>query len=273
MIKSVGYVRVSTEEQVKNGSGLDIQEKEIKDYCKRNKVQLIKIYSDEGISGANDTTKRKGLNDLLQYCKKNKVDNMLITKMDRLARDVYIQLWFEKELLLYNVKILSINEDNLNGDDYMTKAMRQMVGVFAELEKNRIADRLLSGRRNKAAEKKQKASGNCPFGYKYIYNDQGKTPVVVIDPTKAEIVKEMYSLCLKGKSVQYISNLLNKKELTTERGNTWSKQAVYVVLTNNFYTGIVRFNDIIVSGQHEAVINKITFGKVKAALKKRRKVF
>lgn len=272
MVKALGYKRVSTEEQVKNGSGLEIQEKEIREHCKKNKIELVNIYADEGISGANDATKRKGLNDLLDYCKKNDIDIILVTKMDRLARDVYIQLWIEKELLVCDTKIVSISEDNLNGTDYMTKAMRQMVGVFAELEKNRIADRLLSGRRNKAEEKKQKASGNCPFGYKYSYNDQGKTPIVVIDPEKAESVKEMYSLCLKGKSSQNIANTLNEKSITTERGNNWSKQSVHLILTNDFYTGIVRFNDIVQPGQHEPIINKILFGKVQASLKKRRKI-
>lgn len=271
MINAVGYIRVSTEEQVKNGSGLDIQEKEIKEYCKENNINLIKIYSDEGISGANDISKRKGLNDLLEFCKKNKVDNMLITKMDRLARDIYIQLWFEKELLVNDVKMVSINEDNLNGDDYMTKAMRQMVGVFAELEKNRITDRLLSGRKEKALNKKQKASGNCPFGYKYKYNSQGKTPVVVVDPEKAQIVKEIYKLYMRGNSLQKIADNLNSLNIKTNRGNNWSKQAVHLILTNDFYTGIVRFKDIVTKGSHEAIINKITFGKVQAQFKKRRK--
>lgn len=272
MCKVIGYIRVSTEEQVKNGQGLEIQRRELAEHCKANKLELVKIFADEGVSGANDTSKRKGLNDLLEYCKKNNIERVLVTKMDRLARDVYIQLWLEKELLIYDVKIHSISEDNLNGDDYMTKAMRQMVGVFAELEKNRIADRLLSGRRNKAGEHKQKASGNCPYGYKYKYNDQGKCPVVVIEPEKAEVIKDIYKLCLKGKSSQSIADYLNDKGITTARGRIWSKQSVHVILTNDFYTGVVRFNDIVEQGSHEVIIPKITFGKVQAALRKRRKI-
>lgn len=269
-MKAISYVRVSTEEQVKNGNGLEIQRNEIKKYCKDNNITLLEAFADEGISGANDITKRKGLNDLLQYIKNNKVQQLLITKMDRLARDVYIQLWIEKELKVYDVEIISINEDNLNGDDYMTKAMRQMVGVFAELEKNRIADRLVSGRKSKA-EQGNKSNGNCPLGYKYKYSSSGNNVGVEIEEEGKQIIKRIFSLALKGISVQKIADDLNSKGYTTLRGNKFSKQAVYVILTNNFYTGIVKHGEIEKEGNHEPIINKVAFGKVQAILKKRRK--
>lgn len=272
MCKAIGYIRVSTEEQVRNGMGLEIQEKDLTEYAKNNKVELLKIFEDAGVSGANDVTKRKGLNKLLEYCKKNAVNQVLVTKMDRLARDVYIQLWIEKELKICDVEIISINEDNLNGDDYMTKAMRQMVGVFAELEKNRIADRLVNGRRTKAKEKKQKASGNCPLGYKYKYNEQGKNPIVVIDEEKAAVVKEIYTLYLDGYSLGKIAKQLNAEGITTQRGNKWSRQAIYNILTNDFYVGIVRFNDIVQKGEHEKIISTMKFNKVKAKLKENKKI-
>jgi len=271
MCKAVAYTRVSTEEQVKHGQSLDMQQRELIEYAKSNKLELVKLFSDKGISGANDVTKRKGLNDLIEYCKKNKIDKLIVSKMDRLARDVYIQLWIEKELKIYDVQIISINEDNLNGDDYMTKAMRQMVGVFAELEKNRIADRLVSGRRNKAQEKKQKASGNCPIGYKYKYNDQGKNPTVVIDEEKAAVVKDIFKMYLDGLSLGKIANKLNSEDIKTERGNSWTRQAVHVILTNDFYVGVVRFDDIEENGTHDKLITRTKFNKVQNMLKANRK--
>lgn len=270
MCKAIGYIRVSTEEQVKHGSGLEIQINEIKEYCKKNNIELLHVFEDAGVSGANDVAKRKGLNNLFDYCKENRVNKVIITKMDRLARDLYIQLWIEKELKIYDIEVLSINEDNLNGDDYMTKAMRQMVGVFAELEKNRISDRLLRGRRTKA-NKGIKASGNTPIGYRYQYSEQGKNPVVVIDAQKAEIVKKIFSSYLKGYSLQKIANELNRKFITTERGNEWSKQTIQKILRNDFYTGVLRFDNIEGQGTHEPIISKIVFGKVQVKLSNSRK--
>jgi len=72
--KVVGYIRVSTDEQVANGQGLQIQEKELKEYCRKNKLEMVKLFRDEGVSGANDVNKRKGLNDLLEYCRNHKDD-------------------------------------------------------------------------------------------------------------------------------------------------------------------------------------------------------
>ena len=266
MCKAVGYIRVSTEEQVRNGQGLDIQEKEITEYCKNKKIQLVKMFGDEGVSGARED--RKGMNDLLEYVKGNKIDKVVVLKLDRISRDAMYGLFVRKELKKIDVDLLSIKEENLSGTDPIQNLMNTIVFAFAEFEKEQITYRMLSGRREKAIEKKQKASGNCPIGYKYQYNDQGKNSVVVVDDDKAAVIKDIYSLYLKGHSLQKIADKLNSKNITTERGNNWSKQSIHKVLTNDFYTGIVRFNDIVEHGNHKAIINKITFGKVQAALQK-----
>lgn len=269
VMKAVQYIRVSTEEQVKHGQGLEIQRDEIIKYATEKNIEIVEVFEDAGISGANDVTKRKGLNDLLEYCKANKVDQVLVTKMDRLARDVYIQLWVEKELQICDVEIVSVSEDNLNGQDYMTVAMRQMVAVFAQLEKNRIADRLISGRRKKAS-KGVKASGNCPIGYKYEKDPQGRSHLVVVDEQAAIIIKRIFSDCLNGLSCSKIADRLNADGLKTQRGNNFSKKTVNDILKNDFYLGIVTFEGEKIQGTQEPIINKITFGKVQSALSKRK---
>lgn len=267
--KVVAYIRVSTDEQKKKGYGLEIQINEIAEYIIQKDLEFLEIFKDEGVSGANDITKRKGLHDLLNYCKNNHVENVIITKMDRLARDMYIQLWIEKELLIHNITIISIGEDNLNGNDTMTIAMRQMVGVFAQLEKNRISERLLSGRRMKAS-KGIKSNGNCPFGYKYEYDEQGKNPIVIVDDEKANIVKQIFNMYINFHSLQKIVNYLNENNIKTKKGNQWSKQTLKYVLNNDIYIGIIRFDDIVEIGKHSCIINKDDFSKVQNMLKDKR---
>ncbi len=264
-VKAVAYIRVSTEEQVKNGQGLEIQRADVDEYTQGNHMDLIQSFEDHGVSGANDISKRAGLNKLMKFIAHNEVDCLLITKMDRLARDVYIQLWIEKELKIHGVELISINEDNLNGNDYMTTAMRQMVAVFAELEKNRIADRLVRGRQAKA-DKGHKSSGNCPIGY--MYNDKKH---VVVDLEYSSTVKDIFSMYLNKISLQKIANKLNDSGATTPRGNEFSKQTIQKILKNNFYTGIVTFRDVETQGNHEPLISKITFGKVQASMSRNRR--
>lgn len=268
-INAISYLRVSTDEQVRNGNGLKIQKNEIRDYCIQNNINLLAEFSDEGISGANDITKRKGLNNLLQFIKTHDVERLLITKMDRIARDVYIQLWIEKELKVFNVEIISINEDSLNGSDYITKAMRQMVGVFAELEKNRIAERLVSGRKIKA-ENGNKSNGNCPLGYKYAYDQNGNNIGVIIDKEAALIIKKIFNLALDGHSLQAIADKINDLGFKTLRGNSFNKQAIHVILKNKFYIGIIKHGDIEKLGNHLPLINKSKFLKVHNLLTERR---
>jgi len=264
MEKVIAYIRVSTDEQVKHGQGLDIQKEEIKEHVDKNNLDLIKIFEDQGESGANDINKRDGLNKMLEFVKQNNIKQVLITKFDRLARDIYIQLWVEKELKKYEVEITSINEKSLNGNDHMTKAMRHLAGVFAELEKNRIADRLKRGRKRKAKQG-NKASGNCPLGYKY------KDKKVVIDEETAPIIKEIFSQYLKKKSIAKVKKYLDNKGYKTKRDKEFSRYRINNILRNDFYKGVVTFDDVKKEGNHEPIINKITFGKVQAQLDRNKK--
>lgn len=269
MCNVLGYVRVSTDEQVKNGQGIEIQIEQLREYKKNLGLGEMKIFVDKGISGANEITKRQGLQELMTYASENESKYILVTKMDRLARDLYIQLWLEKEFKKMDLNLVSITEDNLNGNDYMTLAMRQMVGVFAELEKNRIADRLLSGRIKKASTGK-KASGNCPFGYIYEFETPEKLKVV-IEPEKAEIVKDIFKRYLKGDSLEKVKKHLDFINAKTNRDNLFGRTSIRHILTNRFYIGEVTFGDITKEGEHKPIIDKITFGKVQARLKRNNK--
>ena len=269
MAKVLGYVRVSTEEQMKHGSGLEIQKEQITEYCRKNGLELIDIFSDEATSGSKEN--RTGLNKLLRYSRENKVSAVIIQKLDRLSRDTMYGLWVRKELTKVDVELISIKEEHVTGNDPVQNLMRTIIFAFAEFEKEQISGRLLSGRINKVENTKQKGSGNCPLGYVYKYTDNNN-PIVVISEERALVIKEIYKLYMNGSSIQKIADILNDKGTLTERGGTFSKSSIHVILTNDFYTGIVRFDDLKVAGKHDPIISKIVFGKVKNKLKSNRKL-
>lgn len=128
------------------------------------------------------------------------------------------------------------------------------------------ANILLKKSKIKKVENGDKSSGNAPIGYKW------NNARIIVDTDKAYIVKEIFSLALKGLSSQKIADAINNKGYTTDRGNKFSKQAVHLILTNDFYIGIVTHGSIKKEGNHKALISKVTFGKVQSALKKRRKI-
>ena len=86
-MKVIGYVRVSTDEQVNSGLGLESQIKKIKAYCDLYELELVDIVKDEGLSGK--TLNREGLQNVLSLLKNDKnISGVVIAKLDRLTRNV-----------------------------------------------------------------------------------------------------------------------------------------------------------------------------------------
>lgn len=85
----VGYIRVSTQGQVKDGYSLAYQEEEIQSFCARHNLELLDIYKDEGVSGAAiDETDliigREGLQELLSDLKWRDVKHVVVLNTSRL---------------------------------------------------------------------------------------------------------------------------------------------------------------------------------------------
>jgi len=212
------YIRVSTDDQVgEDKFGLSIQLAEIKDYCIKNEFHVIKIYEDAGVSGAEQN--RPALNDMLEDAKNNLFTKVVVAKFDRLARELYLQLFIEKELLIHDVEIISVREQ-FSGKDPVMVMMRQMMGVFAQFEKNRIPERLNSGR---LAKRKNGGyiGGQPPIGY---YSVKG-TKKLFVDEVKSEVVVAAFNL--KGKmSLQQIANHLNQNGLSTRDNKPFTSMQV-----------------------------------------------
>ncbi|MBA7557214.1 hypothetical protein ES705_49956 [subsurface metagenome] len=150
LTKLVGYCRVSTDNQKEEGT-IEIQEKALKEYADKNNIELIQIFRDEGISGSKELEDRPGLFGLFDFIEDGRdIKGVLIFKLDRLARDLYIQEHLIKKLELLNLELISIKEPDLSSKDPMRKAFRQFMGIVSELEKAFITMRLSAGRINKA---------------------------------------------------------------------------------------------------------------------------
>lgn len=228
---AAGYLRVSTESQVgPDKYGLDAQRSDIETYAKANGFEIGLWFTDAGISGA--TLDRPGLSDLLSSASLHSFTAVIIAKMDRVARDLMAQLWIEKELLKAGVEIISVAEP-FRGQDATNRLFRQIIGAFAEFEKSRIADRLSGGRLAKARQGGY-AGGRSPLGYTSTRGSK----VLTVEPEKAMVVRQVFSLRSQGKTMRVIASDLNALGVETAEHKKWHAVQVKRVLDrSDLYSG------------------------------------
>ncbi|MFH0831979.1 MAG: recombinase family protein, partial [archaeon] len=136
------YTRVSTEDQAREGTSLEVQSEFLVSYAKREMNEIVEIYVDDGYSGY--SMERPALRKLLADAKKKKFEMVLVHKIDRFSRNLRDLLNLVEELELLDISLKSATEayDTSNSAG---KMMFQQLGSFAEFERNRIKERVFPG--------------------------------------------------------------------------------------------------------------------------------
>lgn len=237
--KIIGYCRVSTDNQKDEGT-IDLQRQALREYADAKGYELVKVFDDEGVSGGLED--RAGLAEMFSYLedKENKgIEAVLIYKLDRLARDLYIQEHLIKKLEALNIELISTKEADLASDDPMRKAFRQFMGIVSELEKSFITMRLSGGRINKIKNKKTYAGGGIALGYSTIDKD------LVIDTAGADTIRQIFKMKRHGKKgLREIARALNEQGVATARGGEWHAGTIKYILANQLYRGVMEYSGI-----------------------------
>ena len=251
-MRAVGYVRVSTENQ--NGCdsfGLETQRDAITKYCAANGLELIQVYEDPAFSGSLPPLERPGLHALLEALKAGDIKQVIVTRLDRLARDTMLALWLMKEIKKLGAELVSIAEPG-RWEDPTQKLLLTMVAAFAEFEKSLITSRLSSGRKTKARQGGY-AGGKAPIGYKAERGDKALT----LDEEKASTVKRVFELrdAKPDASLKKIADILNSEGYTTKEGKPFHAMQVKRILDRKaFYEGRYNYSGIEATGKHQRII-------------------
>jgi DNA invertase Pin-like site-specific DNA recombinase len=222
-LKIVGYIRVSSEGQVRDGYGLAVQAKAIKSWCKAKGHRLVGIREDAGVSGANGIDDREGLPEALEDIRDGRAEAMCVARLDRLARSLTVQEAILAKVWQLGGTLIAVDMGGEiprdDPDDPMRTAMRQVAGVFAELDKRLTVKRLRDGRRAKR-ERGGYAEGGVPLGYVAVDGELGP------DRLQQETLKRIIELRGEGLSWRQIVAVLTEEGHRTKRGKTWHPATV-----------------------------------------------
>lgn len=132
-ISIIGYCRVSTDNQKEEGT-IKLQEQAIREYAQAKGYDLVGIFMDEGVSGGLEH--RPALSNLFDYLENHAVSCVLIYKLDRLARDLYIQEHLIKKLEGMNINLISTKEPDLDVTILCVKHSGNSWALFQNLRKH-----------------------------------------------------------------------------------------------------------------------------------------
>jgi DNA invertase Pin-like site-specific DNA recombinase len=216
-MKAVGYCRVSGDGQI-TGGGFPRQESAIEGWCASQSVELLRFYREEGIAGKLGEESRPAFQEMVAELLSNGCRTVVVESLDRLARQYDIQQQLATYLASKGISLISANTGEditaaLNGDP-MRRAMIQIQGIFAELDKNLLVAKLKKGLERKK-ELTGKAQGRIVYGLK---------------PGEAETLAEM-KLMRGSMTFQQIADALNSRESLARSGKPWKVGSVAKILS------------------------------------------
>ena len=225
-------------------------------------------YDDGGFSGGNLT--RPALEKLLADIKAGLVDCVVVYKVDRLSRSLLDFSRLVEVFDKYGVSFVSVTQP-INTADSTGRLMLNILLSFAQYERELIADR--TSDKMSAARRRGKWTGGMPvLGYEAVDKK------LVVNEDEAPLVREIFALYLKHRSISRVCAILQERGWTTKswitkkgrvrEGKPFTKSTLARHLTNATYIGCVNHRGQIYQGEHRGIIRKQTFDKVQAILKK-----
>ncbi len=254
-MNAIIYIRVSTTEQAELGYSLKAQEQLCIDYAIRNNYEVLKVFTEKGESAK--TTNRTELKSMLAYIRanKNKIDALIIYKMDRLSRDIYDSLTIRLMLKKLNIDLKSVTEPI--DDSPFGTFTATLFSSIAQLDNDIRSERTIMGM--KQAVKEGRWIWQAPFGYTFKFDAQKS---YIIPSKDSRIVKKIFKDFINGKKQYEISQDLLKS------GIKIYKQKINNILKNPIYIGKIKtkfFNEQ-VNGIHEHLIDEVIFYKAQNIL-------
>ena len=219
------YIRVSTEDQAREGFSLGEQEEKLKQLCDYKGYEVYKVYCDAGIS-AKDMEHRPKFQEMLKDMKDGKINYIVAYKLDRVTRSVRDLEELISQLEKYDTYLVC-DRDDVNTSTANGRFFVRMLTVLSQLEIEIVSERTKFGLNG--AIKSGHLPGQVALGFKKDGNRK-----TIIDPATAPIVKRVFDLYLQGKTFLQISNIFNEEKVLNKN---WKDTHIERIINNRLYMG------------------------------------
>lgn len=217
-MNAVGYVRVSTEEQARDGASLEAQEAKVRAWAALHDCAAVQIFRDEGLSGKR-ADNRPGLAAALDAAARSGAA-LVVYSLSRLSRSVRDTLDIADRLRKRGADLVSLTE-NLDTTTAAGRMVFNLLSVLNEFEREQIGERTRDALRHLRAQG-FKTGGDVPYGFRPAAGGR-----LVEDPAEQRAIARIRELRAKGYTFAEIGAELEGEGYRTRRGRThWHPQTV-----------------------------------------------
>ena len=219
------YLRVSTEDQAREGFSLPEQKERLETFCKFKGYEIVDYYEDAGIS-AKTGNYRPEFERLKKDIKSKRINTIIALKLDRITRSIFdwekLMTFLDENDAYIDCANDEVNTTNANG-----KMVSRLLMSVSQNEIERTSERTKIGLAG--AIKQGHLPSQAPLGYKH------ENKKLVIDYSTKDVVVRIFELYYNGNSYQTISNILNKEQVLGK--TNWRDSTVTAILENEVYKG------------------------------------
>jgi site-specific DNA recombinase len=218
--RAAGYVRVSTEEQVKGGVSLDMQRAKITAYAALEGMELVEIVADAGLSGCS-IRNRPGLQRVLEMTQRKDVQAVVVFKLDRLARNTLECLDLSRRFDHAKVSLHSISE-KLDTQSPTGRFFFVLMASLAEMERALIGERIRAAMQRK--KERGESCGNAPYGFLVCDG------MLIPNEEEQAVIARIICLRSSGNTIHEIVAILDGEGVRNRRGQPFGKSQLHTVL-------------------------------------------
>ncbi|MBL8065637.1 MAG: recombinase family protein [Chthonomonadaceae bacterium] len=263
-VAGVAYARVSSKEQEAEGFSIDSQVRLLRSYAAERGIDLEQVFVEA------ETAKRAGrkaFGEMVRFLAQNPGRVILVEKVDRLYRNFadYVKVDSLRVELHFVKEGMVVSESSKSQDKFMH-------GIRVLMAKNyvdNLSEEIRKGLDEKAAQGIYPT--HAPLGYLNSYEPGTRRKIIVPDPARAMLVKEIFEVYGSGgSSLEILTKHARTIGLTSKKGKPLPKSGVAQLLKHPVYCGLVRWAGKETTGIHEPLVSRELWEQCQAVMSGRK---